>query len=163
MCAGFPLTIQGIPIRTSEALYQLSRFPEYPEIQQLILSQKSPMAAKMVTKPYRTEHNRPDWIQVRVPIMRWCLQVKLQQHPLEFGSVLNQTLGKPIVEYSRKDSFWGAIPISSSGEILKGHNILGRLLTELRENMIPFPAHCTEVHPPEITNFKILGKDILAI
>jgi predicted NAD-dependent protein-ADP-ribosyltransferase YbiA (DUF1768 family) len=45
MAAGYPIKINRVPILTSEALYQACRFPLLPEIQQLILDAKSPMAA----------------------------------------------------------------------------------------------------------------------
>src|SRR5689334_15314566 len=76
MAAGFPLRVNDVPILTSEALYQACRFPHLPEVQQLILDQKSPMAAKMVGKPYRKQ-SRLDWNRVNVDMMRWSLRVKL--------------------------------------------------------------------------------------
>src|SRR5579859_3354816 len=79
MAGGFPLRVNGINILTSEALYQACRFPHLPEVQRLIIEQKSPMTAKMKSKPYR-DQSRSDWDSVRVRIMRWCLRVKLAQN-----------------------------------------------------------------------------------
>src|SRR3954453_12207001 len=87
MAAGFPLEVNGIPIRTSEALYQACRFPHRPEVQRLILDERSPMTAKMRSKPYR-EDSRPDWDTARVTVMRWCLRVKLAQNWDRFGGLL---------------------------------------------------------------------------
>jgi len=53
MCAGYPIEIQGIEIRTSEALYQSLKFPDHAFIQREILKQKSPMSAKMKAKKHR--------------------------------------------------------------------------------------------------------------
>src|SRR5438105_2891921 len=53
MAAGFPLVVNGVPIRTSEALYQACRFPHLSDVQRLIIDQKSPMTAKMKSKPHR--------------------------------------------------------------------------------------------------------------
>ena len=39
---------------------------------------------------------------------------------------------KPIVEFSMRDSFWGAAPEWDGSETLVGRNVLGCLLTELR-------------------------------
>jgi len=47
MAGGFPLWVNGIRALTSEALYQACRFPHLPEVQSLIIEQKSPMAAKI--------------------------------------------------------------------------------------------------------------------
>src|SRR5437667_12647655 len=79
MAPGFPLLVNGITIRTSEALYQACRFPNMPDVQRMIIEEKSPMTAKMLSKPYRGE-SRPDWQSVRVKIMRWCLRLKLAQN-----------------------------------------------------------------------------------
>src|SRR5579871_3550139 len=129
MAAGFPLSVNGIAILTSEALYQACRFPHLPEAQTRILAQKSPIAAKMVGKPFRSQ-SRPDWDEVRVEIMRWALHVKLAQNCERFGEMLLSTGDRPIVEQSHRDDFWGAIPADE--ETLIGTNMLGQLLMELR-------------------------------
>jgi ribA/ribD-fused uncharacterized protein len=130
MAPGFPLVVNGVAIRTSEALYQACRFPHLPEIQKLIIGEKSPMTAKDVAKQHINQ-SRADWDTVRVQAMRWCLRVKLTQNYEKFGSLLLRTGVKPIVEDSRKDDFWGAIP-HPEGPLLIGRNVLGRLLMELR-------------------------------
>lgn len=129
MAGGFPLVVNDIALRSSEALYQACRFPHRPEVQRTIIEQKSPMTAKMKSKPYRGD-SRPDWDMVRVGIMRWCLQVKLAQNYDKFSQLLLETGDKPIVEHSRRDDFWGAKPVDD--ETLTGVNALGRLLMELR-------------------------------
>ena len=132
MAGGFPLLVNSIQILTSEALYQACRFPHLPAIQQEIIIQKSPMAAKMKSKPHRGKM-RMDWDQVNVNIMRWCLKVKLAQNWDSFSALLLETEGRSIVEQSRKDAFWGAKPIDDN--TLVGMNVLGQLLMELRESI----------------------------
>ena len=153
MAGGFPIIINGTKILTSEALYQACRFPHLPDIQKLIVSQTSPMTAKMRSKPFR-EQSRPDWMRVRVRIMRWCLSAKLLQNWSKFSSLLLETGDSPIVEQSRTDMFWGAVPEDDSR--LVGANVLGRLLMELREgvkkNTIP-----SRVPPLHIDDFNIFG------
>ena len=102
MCSGFPLKINGFNILTSEALYQACRFPFLPEAQKKIINEKSPMTAKMVSKPFRID-TREDWDDVRIDIMYWCLRVKLAQNFVTFGKLLENTYDKPIVEDSTKD------------------------------------------------------------
>jgi len=157
MAAGFPLIVNGIKILTSEALYQACRFPHRPEIQELIISQISPMTAKMRAKPFAAD-SRPDWEEVRVPIMRWCLRVKLCQHPIEFGRVLQETEGRDIVEKKvRRSDFWGA-KIKDDGS-LEGPNVLGRLLMELRDEYFGNgPPRC--VKPLNIVRFELYGHPI---
>lgn len=130
MAGGFPLCVNGIRIRTSEALYQACRFPHLPAVQRVIVEQRSPMTAKMKSRKHQRK-SRPDWDLVRVKIMRWCLQVKLIQNWEAFRGLLLETGDQPIVEQSRKDDFWGAEPVDK--RTLVGVNALGRLLMELRE------------------------------
>jgi len=158
MAGGYVLTINGVRILTSEALYQACRFPHLSEVQKLIIGQTSPMTAKMKSKPYRKD-SRSDWDAVRVKIMRWCLHVKLVQHWQKFGDLLLSTGNMPIVEESYRDQFWGAKPIDA--ETLVGMNILGRLLVELRERLRNPEAYRLWVaEPPSLSQFLFLGKPI---
>ena len=93
--------------------------------------------------------------------MRWCLKVKLVQHKDAFGEVLISTKEKQIVEFSKVDPFWGAKPYNNSK--LKGCNVLGRLLMELRENYKNDPAIFTKVEPLGIGDFLLLGNQITTI
>lgn len=161
MAAGFPLEVNGVRILTSEALYQACRFPHLPKVQQLIIGQISPMTAKMQSKPYRSQ-SRPDWFQVRVKIMRWCLRVKLAQNWSRFGELLLHTGDHPIVEESHKDDFWGAKPVDA--RTLVGTNALGRLLMELRENLKTSDQETlTCVEPLQIPDFLLNDKPISVV
>lgn len=162
MAAGFPLCVNGIDIRTSEALYQACRFPHSPEIQEKIINEKSPMTAKMISKPYRAK-TRGDWNDIRIGVMRWCLRVKLAQNWNEFTRVIFSTNELPIVEFSRKDSFWGA-KVEKDKETLVGMNILGRLLMELRKQLKLKPkTELLQVNPIPINDFLLFGKQIQSI
>lgn len=162
MAAGFPLRINGFRVPTSEALYQACRFPDLPEVQREIISQHSPMTAKMKGKPYRRA-TRSDWDSVRHKVMRWCLRVKLAQHHKEFGRLLLATKDKPIVERSRKDDYWGAI-LQQDGETLVGENALGRLLMELREALKKdTEGKLCSVPPLGLPNFMLFGEPLGAI
>jgi len=158
MASGFPLKVNGVPILTSEALYQACRFPHKPDIQKEIIKQKSPMAAKMKSKPHRRD-SRPDWNEVRVDIMRWCLRVKLVQNWEKFSHLLLKTGDRPIVEQSLKDDFWGAKPVDE--QTLYGANILGQLLMELREEIRRAGRSAfLRVEPLSIPDFLLYGKPI---
>lgn len=158
MAGGFPLRVDGINILTSEALYQACRFPHLPTVQRLIIEQRSPMTAKMKSKPYR-DQSRADWDSVRVRIMRWCLRVKLAQNWNTFSDLLRSTGDRPIVELSRKDEFWGAK--SQEGGMLVGMNVLGRLLMELREQLKRATGEdLKRVEPVPIANFLLAEKPI---
>ena len=133
MAPGFPLIVNGVRIRTSEALYQACRFPKRPDVQRQIIADHSPMTAKIRSKPFRG-NTRPDWDSVRVQVMRWCLRVKLAQNWQKFGNLLLSTGEAPIVEkkVGRKD-FWASA--EQPDGTLVGMNVLGRLLMELREQL----------------------------
>lgn len=128
----FPLSVGGSAVRSSEALYQAMKFPHLPEVQRAILAEKSPMAAKMKAKPH-AGRIREDWEEVKVEVMRWCLGVKLAQHPRRFGDLLLATGDFAIVERSHKDRLWGAVPFEPG--VLVGINLLGVLLVELRRSI----------------------------
>jgi type I restriction enzyme S subunit len=160
MAPGYPLCVNGVPIGTAEAIYQACRFPHLPDVQRLIISQTSPMTAKMRSKPYRKE-SRPDWDDVRVAIMRWSLRVKLVQNWEKFRSMLLMTEEQSIVEDSRKDDFWGAIATKEDPYTLVGRNVLGRLLMELREKVrSASPENWQEVRPLGIPDFLLYERPI---
>lgn len=129
MSRAFPLKIYGTRIRTTEHLYQAMRFPQSPEIQSEVLEAKKPRAAKLVARAH-DDLTRDDWFEVRVNIMRWCLSIKLAQHLTRFGELLDASGSRPIVEFSKRDSFWGAAP--DGDRQLVGQNVLGQLLDECR-------------------------------
>ena len=158
MAPGFPLQVNGIRIRTSEALYQACRYPHRPDLQRRIIDERSPMTAKMRSKPYRHDSRR-DWNQVRVNVMRWCLRVKLAQNWDIFSKLLLDTGEQSIVERSRKDDFWGAKPVDE--RTLVGMNVLGRLLMELREAVKSEPReNFLRVDPLPIEDFLLGGYPI---
>jgi len=159
MAGGYPIHVNGVRILTSEALYQVCRFPHLPDVQKMIIGQISPMTAKMRSKPYRKD-SRPDWDQVRVRVMRWCLRMKLANNWNTFSELLLRTGERPIVEESRKDDFWGA-KVDDDGDSLIGMNVLGRLLMELREQVKQQGREAAlDVTPPAIPQFLLLGRPI---
>jgi len=161
MAPGYPLYVNGYYIRTSEALYQACRFPHRPEVQRLIIEQTSPMTAKMRSKPFRSD-SRPDWDRIRISIMRWCLRVKLANNWTQFGNLLTSTGNREIVEHSRNDDFWGATHTAEG--ILSGVNALGRLLMELREELINGdPNALRKIFPLRISNFLLFGESITVV
>ncbi|MGX9416659.1 NADAR family protein [Vibrio sp. WJH972] len=158
MCAGFPVVVNNVPIKSVEALYQACRFPYHPDIQEKILVQSSPMTAKMVSKPH-LDKTRRDWDEVRILVMKWVLRVKLAQNMERFSNVLKETQDNPIVELSNKDDFWGAKPIGD--EVYVGVNALGRLLMELRQQLFTYGEETfLSVAPLKINDFLLYGTPI---
>ncbi len=158
MAPGFPLCVNGIRVATSEVLYQLCRFPHMPDVQRMLIGERSPMTAKMKSKPYRSQ-SRDDWEQIKVRVMRWCLRVKLAQNWEKFGRLLESTGERSIVEFSMKDAYWGAKP--EDDQVLVGANVLGRLLMELRKQLRePERGSLAYITPPDVPGFLLLGRPI---
>ena len=161
MASGFPLFVNGNKVYSSEALYQACRFPHEPLWQEEIIAQKNPMAAKMISKKdgRRSNYSRPDWNEICIEIMDWVLRVKLAQNFERFSKVLKSTGERNIVEKSRRDSFWGAV--ENENCVLTGRNVLGNLLTDLRELVkIMAKEDLLKVVPLNIENFTLLGESI---
>ncbi len=129
MASGYSINLNGYNILSSEALYQSLKYVD-SEIQKKIIAEKSPMTAKMISKKYK-EYIRDDWDDIKIPVMKWCLRVKLINNWAKFGYLLESTGDFDIVEDSYKDQFWGAKQVSDN--LLIGRNYLGRLLKMLRE------------------------------
>jgi type I restriction enzyme S subunit len=89
--------------------------------------------------------------------MRWVLRLKLSMHWTQFSELLLSTGDKPIVEDSRKDDFWGAVPVDNT--TLVGMNVLGRLLMELREEVIK-GEEFRRVEPPAISGLLLFDEII---
>lgn len=169
MSNDFPLVVNGIEIKNTEALYQALRYPGNCALQKEIIHQNSGYSSKLVSKPHReTSGNRADWEAHKVNIMRYVLRVKLAQNFDAFGQLLANCGTQPIVELSRRDAFWGC-QIFKGTDILRGQNVLGKLLMELREDYV-IGCGCAEareslryVPPLAIPDFCLYGEPIAAV
>jgi ribA/ribD-fused uncharacterized protein len=128
MTDGYALRIGSERAPTSEHLYQAAklRHRDRPRVLRAATGKQAKAAAYLSREQWH-----PDWYEIRVDVMRWCLAVKLSQHWDEIAPILAGTKSLPIVEWSRKDSFWGAIP-QADGQ-LAGRNCLGMVWAELRD------------------------------
>lgn len=125
------IVVNGLRFATSEALYQALKSTQ-PAVQARIAAAATPKAAKAIG---RGAPLRADWEQVKVEAMRLTLRLKAAA-PGHAGAVqrmLAATGTRPIVEDSRHDAWWGARP-QPDGRLI-GHNVLGRLWMELREEI----------------------------
>ena len=156
MSGGFPLVIDDLEIPSTESLYQALRFPDHPEVQSEILSQKNGFLAKKAAYQH-IDKSRADWFSVNMHIMRFVLQVKLCEHHGPISEALGKTRGLPIVERSNKDAFWGAKPYRDG--LLVGQNILGRLWMEIRMKLGDDPGFCRAgVTAPDVPDLRLNGR-----
>ncbi len=121
----------GHRFKTSEHLYQAAKFRGSPDVQARIAGAPS---AKDAATMGRDTANTPDadWDGRRMNAMRWVIRMKREANPELVDAALEKTGDRPIVEFSRRDSFWGA---QRTGNALVGQNILGRLWMELRQHI----------------------------
>jgi type I restriction enzyme, S subunit len=160
MAGGYPFMINGERIKTSEHLYQALKYPDSPEIQKEILDCPSPIGAKMIAKKkVHRMHMRPDWAQIQLEVMAYCLRAKLIWNWVSFGKLLRRTGEYRIVEISsKKDKFWGAV--AEDGQ-LKGDNHLGELLGALRDAFVsPDNTSLRVLEAPANLGLRVLGKPI---
>lgn len=161
MAPGYTLFVNEVNIQSTEVLYQACRFPLFPKIQEEIIRTQNPMDAKKVSRKY-TQYTRQDWDLVKFKIMKWCLEVKLIQNFDKFSEVLLSTANMNIVEYSKTDETWGAVPTSVG--TLKGKNALGRLLMELREKIKADELNSGKsINPPNINAFLLFDHSVKEI
>ncbi len=160
MAAGFPIAVAGTAFRTTEALYQAMRFPEHPAVQREIIDQRSPMGAKVVARR-EDGYTRSDWMTVRREVMRWCLLVKAVQHLETFAILLRECPAPSIVEESSRDEYWGAVPRPDG--MLRGANMLGCLLMELREQLVRTPDGPCSAAPPPLSGAVLMGIPISVV
>lgn len=162
MHMGFPLKINNINILNTEALYQACRFPHIIDLQRKIINEKSPMKVKMISNANKKK-SREDFDEIKLKVMKWCLNLKLAQNFITFGYILDSTKNLNIVENSKNDNFWGAVPDMESRNYT-GQNALGRLLMQLREQYRSKNKYSLLiVEQQEIADFTILEQQISEI
>jgi ribA/ribD-fused uncharacterized protein len=136
----YPVKYNGIEFRTCEALFQWLRFRNHPDVQNVILEQKSPMGAKMIARKNRDLLNRGikwDEAPEDVQLMKMCLKLKLDQYP-ELKDNLVDTGDATIIEdcttHDRESArFWGMV---YKGNKWLGENIFGKLWMEIRDELL---------------------------
>lgn len=152
--SAYPVEFGGVTARTAEHLFQALRFPDRPDIQEIILAQASPITAKMKMREHQALE-RPDWQEINVKVMDMCLRLKLLEHWDELAPMLMETGDTPLVEYSTKDDFWGAMPKGCNA--LVGVNALGRLWMGIREEVRVTDTVCV----PIVENLTLMGNGLL--
>lgn len=131
----YKVVYDGKEWRTVEALFQALRY-ESEEIREMIRSEKSPMAAKMIAKKYRSNMVIDPMSDKDVEIMRMCLRLKIEQN-LIIKSKLLITKEFEIIEdignrNGERHLFWGAKKVNGLWE---GNNKMGKLWMELRKGI----------------------------
>jgi ribA/ribD-fused uncharacterized protein len=134
--APYPVEYEGKEYRTTEALFQALRFDD-EEIREAIRENKSPMAAKFVSRGNRDKMVVEPVSEQDLDNMRLCLRLKIEQHE-ELEAELLATGEEEMVEDCTKRQrghglYWGAA--KQEDETWEGQNWLGRLWMELRSSL----------------------------
>lgn len=147
--APFPVSFGGREWRTAEALFQALRFcdrggpqvaldghlvTDHLDVVEKIWRQKSPMAAKMVTKKVRDRMVVEPFSRHDLDNMRLVLRLKVEQHP-GLAALLDATGDVELIEdcsnrMGGSGLFWGAARMPWGRWV--GENHLGKLWMELR-------------------------------
>lgn len=125
--SSFTLKWKGWRFDTSEAAYHWEKFPNKPDIQDGIRTAISAHVAYQIARAFKAKR-RPDWDEVKVPIMKEILREKVAQHEYVKRKLL-ATGNRQLIEDSWRDAFWGWGPNKD------GQNVLGKLWMEIRDEI----------------------------
>ena len=124
-----PIEKDGIKYPTVEHFFQAMK-TTYIEERKTIAAARTPGLAKRLG---RQVHLRPDWEDIKVDVMKQGLELKFSD--LELRMRLVNTGNMPLVEGNTwHDNTWGDCACPECANI-QGHNILGKLLMDLRERV----------------------------
>lgn len=123
-----PITVDGEEYSTSEHYFQAMKYHKNPEYFEKIKNAKTPNECAKLGRS-RDHPLRPDWEDVKDDIMRTAIRAKFTQHE-DLKKVLLDTEDTELVESTWRDSYW------ADGGDGKGKNMLGKLLMELREELL---------------------------
>lgn len=124
-----PIEKDGIKYPTIEHFFQAMKTTDIKE-RKAIATARTPGLAKRLG---RQVHLRPDWEDIKVDVMKQGLELKFSD--LELQMRLVNTGNMPLVEGNLwHDNTWGDCACPECANI-QGHNILGKLLMDLRERV----------------------------
>jgi ribA/ribD-fused uncharacterized protein len=119
--------IYGKTWPTTEHFFQAQKFVDEPDEEQIRRAATPGLAATMGRD--RSRPLREDWEEVKDDIMRIALHAKFTQHE-DLKKTLLETEGYELIEHTENDSYWG------DGGDGSGKNMLGKLLMEVREELL---------------------------
>jgi ribA/ribD-fused uncharacterized protein len=128
--SAFNLIFDGITFPTSEHAYHFQKFPldrGLGHIRHQILFAPSAHEAFKTAEHHKAQR-RPDWDEVKVPVMFKILCAKAIQHEYVRRKLL-ATGDRELIEDSWRDAFWGWGPNRD------GTNMLGKLWMQVRADL----------------------------
>ena len=128
-----PVWIDDSEWATTENYFQAQKYIGTPLYDAIQKCQYARDAFRISRSPQGSRWRRKDWEEVKVDIMRVALYAKYTQHQ-RLRDLLLGTGEREIVEHTSNDSFWG------DGGDGRGQNVLGKLLMELRDQLLGTPV-----------------------
>ena len=131
-----PIVADGVTFACAESLFQIMKFTDSAARRDIFAQrgQKLKMRAKHYEKAVGV---RPDWGQLLVHALKYCLMLKYEQNPA-FRVELERSRGRYIVEdqttFPKKQADTYGAKLKPDGKHWEGSNLMGRLLMELRDN-----------------------------
>lgn len=125
--SSFMLEWKGLVFPTSEHAYHWEKFVGNPEIQHKIITARSAHDSLKIAHEYRQQYIA-NWDDIKLDVMTDICRAKLQQHPYVMKKLM-QTSGRPIIEDSWRDDYWGWGPNQD------GNNHLGKIWMKLRDEI----------------------------
>ena len=130
-----PCTIvyNGVTFASTEHAYQYAKYVD-PEKRLKILQAPHGVVAKRLAKKWPVETQ--NWDQICVQVM-WDINVLKWSQPGFKAQLLNGPAS--ILELNNWMDFKWGIPITPEGKVYEGQDLLGRVLTSIRKQMIEHP------------------------
>lgn len=120
------IDIKGIIYDSVEHAYLSCKLPD--DEWKILCTRNSP---RVIKQELTKRLIRPDWDDIKIDAMRYCLNEKFRQEP--FRTKLIETGNQNIVEGNYwGDTFWG-VDLKQDPNI--GENNLGRLIMSIRDNI----------------------------
>lgn len=125
----------GIWYNTAENFLNASRTLDIPMRRKLTFLKPAESRQFWNEAGNREKHERPDWEQVRQPLMYHVLTHKYN-HCLEHQQLLRETSIFPVINFNRQgDTYWGVNSCSFIGK-----NLLGKMIMHIRHTLLgPVP------------------------
>lgn len=124
-----PMVIDGETWPTVEHYFQAMKFPNHPEIRDLIRIEPKPIETKHIAnKQYGYLVDKKHWEEIKDEVMYKALLAKYTQHE-DLKQILLSTGDSEIIEHTANDTYW------ADGGDGSGKNVLGKLLMKVREEI----------------------------
>jgi len=125
--APYPIQLDSKTWPTSEHYFQAQKFHDVT-VQEAIRNDPRPLKAAKTGRS-REYPLRRDWESVKDSVMRKAVLAKFTQH-MNLRSLLLSTGNAKLVEHTELDAYW------ADGGDGSGKNMLGRILMEVREELL---------------------------